>query len=236
MNNMKGLVILAINSKLCNEFMNKNLMILITLINEKEGLRVTDIHSIVNGNKSWISSILSKLEKSKLVNRKKTGREVYYSLSETGEIIALHSANLLENLILQIGIKFDNIYLIDEETIKKSSRKLKLSFRRNRVPIHHFKGQIFLNGSKYIFIGKNLKTKRYEKFEINFNDIIDVQLDYDDVFKGRYGFLNAKPLKISYKNHNKNKNIYLFTNWSKTQLRARNNKKWQVILEKNLGG
>lgn len=236
MNNMKGLVMLASNSKLCNEFMNKNLLILIVLINEKDGLRVTDIHSIVEGNKSWISNILSKLEKSRLVRRKKTGREVYYSLSETGEIIAHHSANLLENLLLQIGIRFDNIYLIDEESMKRSTRQLKMNFRRNRVPIHHFKGQIFLNGSKYIFIGKNLKSKKYERFEINFSDIIDVQLDYDEIFKGRYGYISAKPLRISYKNHNKNKTIYLFTNWSRSLLTARNNKKWHVLLQKNLGG
>ena len=227
---------LASNSKLCDEFMNKNLMILIALINEKNGLRVTDIHSIVEGNKSWISNLLSKLEKSKLVKRNKKGREVYYTLSKTGEIIAHHSANLLENLLLQLGIRFDNIFLIDEESIKKSSRKSKMTFRRNRLPIHHFEGQIFLNGSKYIFIGTNLKTKKYEKFEINFNDVIDVQLDYDEIFKGRYGYLSTKPLKISYKNHNNNKTIYLFTNWSRSQLRSRNNKMWHVLLENNLGG
>jgi len=107
--NMKGLVVLAQDSKLCMEFLNKNHMTLISLINEKEGLRVTDIHQVVQGNKSWISNILFKLESTGLVVRRKNGREVNYKLTEKGEKISELAAKLLERLLAQEGLEYNRI-------------------------------------------------------------------------------------------------------------------------------
>ena len=212
---MKGLVILAQGSKLCMEFLNKNHMTLISLIGEKEGLRVTDIHQIVQGNKSWISNILFKLESKGLVSRRKNGREVYYKLTDKGEKLSDLAAKMLEKLLVQEGIEFnraENSYWIYKNEIPNVNPA---DFFGTVKPVHEYEGEVFSTNNHFIFIGKSINNKKLETFQIKFKDIEEIEREFDDFYKRRFA-IRQKPIKISINNGHKFHTLYLITNWTKS--------------------
>ena len=237
---MKGLVILAQDSKLCMEFLNKNHMTLISLIDEKEGLRVTDIHQVVQGNKSWISNILFKLEHKGLVSRKKNGREVHYKLTEKGENISELAAKLLEKLLIQEGLEYNHIensYWIYKNELQDINP---VDYFGTVKPVHEYEGEIFSTYDYFIFVGKSVNRKKLKVIRINFQDIKEIEHDFDDFYKRRFA-IKQKPIKISVYNHHQSHTIYLITNWTKSLLllpsakSIRKNKKLREFLINNTG-
>ncbi|MHA1799877.1 MAG: MarR family winged helix-turn-helix transcriptional regulator [Candidatus Helarchaeota archaeon] len=234
----KGLVLVAHESKMCADFLNKNHLTLISLIGEDDGLRVTDIHRIVQGNKSWISNILSKLENQGLVSRKKNGREVFYKLTEKGKKLSELAAAMLEKLLIQENIVYKkaNSYWIYKYEIP--SKKLSDFIG---IPLHEYKGELFVTKSHHIFIGKSITNKRLEILKIKNIDIKDNITNYDDSYKRRFAVWQ-KPTKISFSSHGKNKTVYYFRNYPKgtillpSAISYHKNKEIDEFLIKNIGG
>ncbi|NHI93190.1 MAG: MarR family transcriptional regulator [Candidatus Lokiarchaeota archaeon] len=237
----KGLVVLAQNSKLCNEFLNKNHLILISLIGEKLGLRVTDIHQVVQGNKSWISNILFKLESNGLVSRKKNGREVFYKLTEKGEKLSFLASKILEKLLIQEGIEYniiENSYWIYKEELEDKNSSDYLS---NIRPVHEYEGEVLSTSNYFIFIGKSISRNKLILIKINFDKIKEIDYEFDEFYKRRFA-ITQKPIKITFQNQFNFHSIYLITNWTKSPIflksaiSIRKHKKLHEFLLKNTGG
>ncbi|MHC1590852.1 MAG: winged helix DNA-binding protein [Candidatus Helarchaeales archaeon] len=240
MQSIKSLARVANDSEICRIFMNKHLFVLISLLKEPQGLRVSDIHKILEGNKSWICNILLKLEKLNLTTRVKYDdkREVYYRLTEKGEQVARNGLLLTQELLDQetykIITEYDDVHIIfKSDLINKDFRKRRMSYRNKirHLPLHKYVGKLTIYNNFLTFNGENPIQKKFFFFKLDFDNIKKIALDYDDVYKGRFGSLFSKPVKIEFEKSNSIPDIlYVFADWSRSFKIARKNKDFYDLL------
>jgi len=84
-------------------------------------------------------------------------------------------------------------------------------------PVHEYEGEVFSTSDYFIFIGKSINNKKIEIVRINFQDIEEIEHEFDDFYKRRFA-IKQKPIKISVNNTHQFKIIYLITNWTKSLL------------------
>ncbi|MDD1776649.1 MAG: hypothetical protein LUQ65_00650 [Candidatus Helarchaeota archaeon] len=105
----KNLLKQAETSKICDNLISKELMVLIALINE-QGLRVSDIHFLLGGNKSWVSNLCSRLATAGLTIFTRQGRYVYYRLTEKGSEVAIKASELVNSLLKTERFKYSHLH------------------------------------------------------------------------------------------------------------------------------
>jgi len=229
----KCIIRLAMESDLCEDLISKELLVLSSLINES-GLRVSDIHAVLGGNKSWVSNLCSRLSRTGLAISTKEGREVYYNLTEKGESVAKPAFNLIHSLVKAEKIPYflsDNTFILyktpnlDENEIKKI-----------RFPIHTHKGALLLNQTEknLLFIGKNSKNKLL-MLDIPIKNIETLEESFNSYYKRRNRPLPT-PLILKYREETEGfQTIYLFTEY-RAMGRITQNTEWVKLLkkEKNL--
>lgn len=222
---------LAETSKIC-DLISKELLVLIALINE-EGLRVSDIHSLLGGNKSWVSNLCFRLNTAGLILRTEDGREVYYNLTEQGTEVAVKALELVNSLLKTEDFKYivtEETFLLDRNAVM--GKKI-YEFGKLFYPFYSHYGSLLLNSSfKYLFfIGYDRKGKPFV-LDIPVNHIQNVELGFDEIYKRRYS-PRIKPLIIDYSLHedvNQINRIYLFINF-RVIGRLTQNAKWLKILK-----
>ncbi len=233
MNMEKCILKLAMTSKLCDSLLSKELLVLSCLINER-GLRVSDIHAVLGGNKSWVSNLCSRLAITGLASSIKDGREVYYSLTGKGANVAANAFNLINNLVKMEDLSYkisDNTYVL----YKTLDLEKKNHIKKITSPIYTHKGAILFNSlEKYLlFIGKNTRNKLLV-LEIPIGDIKEVEQGFDEYYKRRKA-PRPTPLIIKYKNSmDENfQNLYIFTSFRSIG-RLTQNSEWHALLNKEL--
>jgi DNA-binding MarR family transcriptional regulator len=222
---------LAETSKICDDLISKELMVLIALINER-GLRVSDIHFLLGGNKSWVSNLCSRLATAGLTIFKRDGREVYYKLTEKGAEVALKTLELVNSLLKTAQFKYlisENTLLLDKTVL--IGKKI-YEFGKLFYPYHSHAGSLVFNYTfrDIFFIGYDRKGKPFV-LDIPMNQIRNVELDFDDVYKRRYS-PRIKPLIVDYspsESPDALYRIYLFTGYHVIG-RLTQNTKWLSIL------
>ncbi|MHA1143953.1 MAG: winged helix DNA-binding protein [Candidatus Helarchaeota archaeon] len=246
MQSTKSLARVANDSELCKTFMNKHLFVLISLLQEPQGLRVSDIHRILEGNKSWICNILLKLEKLDLTTRIKYDdkREVYYKLTERGEQVATNGLNLTYDLLEHEGFKilweYNPVYLIFGSDLEKQEFSNKIIRYRSKIkhlPLHKYVGKLTIYDNYLTIIGKDPFLKKFFFFKLDYDNVLDIIFDYDNQYKGRYGSILSKPVRIDFSRLNsKSDSIYLFIEWSRSFKTAKKNKEFYEKLKEILNG
>jgi DNA-binding MarR family transcriptional regulator len=222
---------LAETSKICDDLISKELMVLIALINE-QGLRVSDIHFLLRGNKSWVSNLCSRLATAGLTVFTREGREVYYKLTEKGTEVALKALELISSLLKTEQFKYfisENTVLLDKDLL--AGKKI-YDFGKLFYPFHSHAGALVFNYKfQYLFfIGYDRRGKPFV-LDIPMVRIRNVELGFDDVYKRRYSprirplIIDINPSEIS----NELKRIYLFTDF-RVIGRLTHNAKWFSIL------
>lgn len=222
---------LAETSKICDDLISKELMVLIALINE-QGLRVSDIHFLLRGNKSWVSNLCSRLATAGLTVFTREGREVYYKLTEKGTEVALKALELVGSLLKIEPYKYfisENTILLDRDLV--AGKKI-YEFGKLFYPFHSHSGSLVFNHKiQYLFfIGYDRRRKPFV-LDIPISRIQNVELGFDDVYKRRYS-PRIKPLIVDYnpsEASNEIKRIYLFTDY-RVIGRLTHNAKWLSIL------
>jgi DNA-binding MarR family transcriptional regulator len=222
---------LAETSKICDDLISKELMVLIALINE-QGLRVSDIHFLLGGNKSWVSNLCSRLATAGLTIFTRDGREVYYKLTENGTEVAFKSLELVNSLLKTEQFKYlisENTLLLDKNVL--TGKKI-YEFGKLFFPFHSHAGSLVINYklNNLSFIGYNRKRKPFV-LGIPMNRIRNVELGFDDVYKRRYS-PRIKPLIVDYSLSESSDTlyrIYLFTGYHPIG-RLTQNTKWLSIL------
>ena len=222
---------LAETSKIC-DLISKELLVLIALINE-EGLRVSDIHSVLGGNKSWVSNLCFRLNTAGLILRAEDGREVYYNLTEKGTEVAVKALELVNSLLKTEDFKYiitEDTFLLDRNAVM--GKKI-YEFGKLFYPFFSHSGSLLLNSSfKYLFfIGYDRKGKPFV-LDIPLNNIQNVELGFDEIYKRRYS-PRIKPLIIDYslrEDVNQINRIYLFINF-RVIGQLTQNVKWLKILK-----
>ncbi|NVM28826.1 MAG: hypothetical protein HWN65_08280 [Candidatus Helarchaeota archaeon] len=229
----KCILKLAMASKLCDNLISKELLVLSCLINEP-GLRVSDIHTVLGGNKSWVSNLCSRLAISGLASSVKEGREVYYSLTEKGEDVAINAFGLINSLVKTDGIPYllsDNTYILH----KTPELEKKNEIRKITSPIYTHKGALLYNNEeKYLlFIGKSPKNK-FLVLKVPLNIIKSVEQRFDDYYKRRKA-PRPTPLRIKYQKSadEELQTLYAFTNF-RIIGRLTQNSEWHTLLNKEL--
>ena len=211
----KCILKLAEPSKICDDLISKELMVLIALINER-GLRVSDIHFLLGGNKSWVSNLCSRLAIAGLTEFTRDGREVYYKLTGKGSEVAMKALELINSLLRTEQFK----YLISENTLLLDKNVLtgKKIYELGKLfhPYYSHAGSLVFNYTfRYMFfVGYDRKGKPFV-LDIPMNRIRNVELSFDDVYKRRYS-PRIKPLIVDYnpsETSNELKRIYLFTSY-----------------------
>jgi len=227
----KCILKLAEPSKICDNLISKELMVLIALINE-QGLRVSDIHFLLGGNKSWVSNLCSRLATAGLTVFTREGREVYYKLTEKGTEVALKALELVSSLLKTEQFKYlisENTFLLDKNLL--TGKKI-YEFGKLFWPFHSHSGALVFNYKfQYLFfIGYDRRGKPFV-LDIPMNRIRNVKLGFDDVYKRRYS-PRIKPLIVDYnppETSNALRRIYLFTNY-RVIGPLTHNAKWLSIL------
>lgn len=239
---------LAMASRLCDNLISKELLVLSSLLKENApGLRVSDVHAILGGNKSWVSNLCSRLADAGLTNALREGREVYYNLTEAGRPVAETAFNLIFNLIKTENIPYflsDQTYLLYKKPIH--NKKEEINRLIPPIPIHTHKGALLFNKNQKSlhFIGKNYQNKIL-CLEISFSDFESVKYGFDDYYKRRKK-PRATPLILKFRDYDKEKqldkegslkftihNLYLFTNYHQIG-RPTQNVEWFELLTKEI--
>lgn len=92
-------------------------------------------------------------------------------------------------------------------------------------PLHRYEGEIRLKEKSIELIGKNVKTDEDYSLDISRKDVLNVDLGYDEVFRRReersLGVV-LTPLRIEYKEKERNRKIYLFINYRRFSRRSSN--------------
>lgn len=227
---------LAMASRLCDNLMSKELLVLSCLIHEPR-LRVSDIHTVLGGNKSWVSNLCSRIGIAGLASFSKEGREVYYSLTQKGIAVANHAYELIYSLLEAEKTLEEKVVLSDNTFVlyKIPEFEVKEGLKNIISPIHTHKGAILYNkDEKYIcFIGKNSDNKLLN-LEIPLENVKDVVLSFDDYYRRRKR-PRPTPLRITFEDvTTKNLQIiYIFTNFH-TIGRKTQNPEWLELFTKQL--
>jgi DNA-binding MarR family transcriptional regulator len=231
----KCLVKLSKASNLCETLISKEFLVMISLIDEAEGLRVSDIHFLLGGNKSWVSNLCSRLARAGLATPKRDGREVYYNLTEEGQEVASTALALIKSLIKTDALTYmlsDNTYLLHAASIpdgKKITDYPKLGY-----PYHTHKGAILYNHDvKYLLFVGNDRDNRPFTLEIPIHAIHQVTINFDEYYKRRY-LPRPKPLVIEYESSPEdptNHYIYLFTQYVRLSHSTRNSDWLELIID-----
>ncbi len=227
----KCILKLAETSKICDDLISKELLVLIALINE-QGLRVSDIHFLLRGNKSWVSNLCSRLAIAGLTVFTREGREVYYKLTEKGAEVAIKTLELVHSLLKTEHFKYiisDNTLLLDKNLLV--GKKI-YEFGKLFHPFHSHVGSLVFNYKlNYVsFIGYDRKKKPFV-LDIPMNRIQNVELGFDDIYKRRYS-PRIKPLIVDYNPFEASdevNRIYLFINF-RVIGRLTHNTKWFSFL------
>ncbi|NVM53747.1 MAG: winged helix-turn-helix transcriptional regulator [Candidatus Helarchaeota archaeon] len=229
----KCILRLAMASRLCDNLISKELFVLSSLIKES-GLRVSDIHAVLEGNKSWVSNLCSRLAIAGLASSVKNGREVYYSLTEKGEKVADHAFNLIHSLIKAEKIPHhsgDNTFLL----YRNPDYEKKDEIKKIIYPIHTHKGAILYNevGKYLLFIGKDLKNKLLI-LKIPLNDIESLNESFNHYYNRRKR-LRPTPLIIEFRTPMEEglQTVYFFINYHVVR-GSTNNSEWANLLNKAL--
>ena len=101
-------------------------------------------------------------------------------------------------------------------------------------PLHRYEGEIKLTNEKLIFQGKDKKNNSSHKLEISKEEIKEIYLGFDEVFKrseDRSLGLTFKPLRITFEKNGKLKIAYFIINFKRIT-RTTDNKKWFELLER----
>jgi len=195
----KCIVKLSKASNLCETLISKEFLVMISLLDELEGLRVSDIHFLLGGNKSWVSNLCSRLARAGLASSKRKGREVYYKLTNDGEEVAQTALTLVKSLIKTDALPYKlsaNTYIFYKNSLsanEKVSDYFKLGF-----PCYTHKGAVLFNQSdkNLLFVGNDRNGKPFI-LEIFINSIQLITIDYDEFYKRRNSPLE-KPLKVRF--------------------------------------
>ena len=229
----KCIIRLAMESDLCDDLISKELLVLSSLINES-GLRVSDIHAVLGGNKSWVSNLCLRLKGAGLATLTKEGREVYYNLTEKGESVAKPAFNLIHSLVKAEKIPYflsDNTFILYKTPNLDENDVIK----KIRYPIHTHKGALLLNQTEknLLFIGKNSKNKLL-MLDIPIKNIETFEESFNSYYKWRNRPLPT-PLILKYREAEGFQTIYLFTEY-RIMGRITQNTEWVKLLkkEKNL--
>ncbi len=215
-------------SLLCDDLISKELLVLSSLLNEP-GLRVSDIHAVLGGNKSWVSNLCSRLSRTGLAISVKEGREVYYSLTEKGEDVAQNAFNLIHSLVKAEKIPHflsDNTYILYKTPNSDKADEIK----KLRYPIHTHKGALLLNQAEknLLFIGKN-KNNKLLILDIPITNIETFKEGFNSFYKRRNRPIPT-PIILRYrKDAEVFQTIYIFTDYQ-TFGRVTQNSQWFKFL------
>ncbi|HUY00050.1 MAG TPA: hypothetical protein VMV49_10885 [Candidatus Deferrimicrobium sp.] len=229
----KCILKIAMASKLCDDLISKELLILSSLIGET-GLRVSDIHATLGGNKSWVSNLCSRLAIAGLASSTKDGREVYYNLTEAGTYVAERAYRLIEGLVRAEKIPYivyDNTYIL----YKFLESENNLIINKLLFPLYTHKGALLLHQTEnfLLFIGKDQKG-RILVLEIPIANSIHIELGFDEFYKRRLR-PRPKPLILDY-THELEKissRIYLFIDFH-SMGRINRNSEFVTILKETI--
>lgn len=236
----KCILKLAMESKLCEDLISKELLVLSSLIDE-EGLRVSDIHAVLGGNKSWVSNLCSRLSRTGFAASTREGREVYYSLTENGSHVARIAFNLIQSLVNTEKIPYkysENTYILYKGS--NHDPQTEINKLLPPLPIHTHKGAILFNEKlkTLIFIGKDQRNKLLN-LEIPLQAIEKIDLAFNSYYKRRKKPAFT-PLIIHFKipdqedaNKENYQTLYLFTDFQ-TIGRPTKNSEWFDFLSKEL--
>ncbi|MHA1267074.1 MAG: hypothetical protein ACTSRS_17680 [Candidatus Helarchaeota archaeon] len=235
---------LAMGSRLCDNLISKELLILSTLLSEPDpGLRVSDIHALLGGNKSWVSNLCSRCAIAGLADSIKDGREVYYHLTPEGQSVAKNAYALIQSLVEIEKIPYklsDNSYLLYRTPEHRKESEINKFFPS--LPIHTHKGALLYTPLKKMlhFVGKDKRNKLL-CLELPLTTIESLELGFDDYYKRR-----KKPrftpliirFKISLKKKDNIKDYALHTAYFFTNYRpmgwTTQNLDWFKYLEKEI--
>lgn len=221
-------------SNLCDTLISKEFFVMISLIDEEQGLRVSDIHYLLGGNKSWVSNLCLRLSNAGLALSKKEGREVYYRLSKNGSKVAEKALSLILNLMEAEKINYvlsDNTFLLNKDSI---SGKQIQEFGKLGYPFFTHKGALSYSiDKKYLLFVGDDQAGRPLILEIPLKAIHNLENGFDDYYKRRY-LPRPKPLIIDYKSSLEEDNlqrIYLFTQYHRITHSTKNSKWFTILLE-----
>lgn len=99
-------------------------------------------------------------------------------------------------------------------------------------PLHRYEGELTLEEDRLIFEGEDTKEDRHYKKEIRKEDVTEVYHGFDDSFRRREDRsigIRFKPLRVNYKENDKERTMYFVTDFSRLT-RGSNNKEWYEAL------
>lgn len=104
-------------------------------------------------------------------------------------------------------------------------------------PLHRYDGVFTLERDRMFFNGRDVKTDKDFSIDISKNDVTDVNLGFDEIFKrseDRGMGIGFVPLRIGFKRNGKEDAIYLITEFNRTK-RTSENDLWFERIRKWLG-
>ncbi len=95
-------------------------------------------------------------------------------------------------------------------------------------PLHRYEGEIRLKEGWIELLGKEVQTDRDYYLKIQKEDLVGTDLGYDDIFRRREDRslgIGLTPLKIEYREREKDRRLYLFVKFRRLT-RTSKNREW----------
>ena len=105
------------------------------------------------------------------------------------------------------------------------------------LPLHRYKGEIILHKDSIFFRGEDKTTGNKHALAFSLSNINEIHYGFDDIYRrndDRGLGLLSKPLRISYKENNQQKTIYLWIGFNRIT-RTSNNRRWFEIINELRG-
>ena len=146
-------------------------------------------------------------------------------------------SNTISRLTPTSEITYDAIWGFEEDIIevKKSFKDHILKAHTTQPlgkPLHKYVGQITLDEENILLLGKNKKTKENFRLVVSRKRILDVHLGWDDILKrwrNTRGII--RPLRITFKNQEKTRKIYIYTKKPRAKIYGKENTRLYGIIK-----
>lgn len=100
------------------------------------------------------------------------------------------------------------------------------------IPLHRYEGQLTLDENNLLLVGKDKDSKESFQLVIFLKEIRDVYLGWDDVLR-RWRDTRAwiRPLRITFKNHEKPRVLYIYAKRPGTMIYGNENRRLFEMLK-----
>ena len=139
--------------------------------------------------------------------------------------------NTISRLTPTSEITYDAIWGFEEDILelKKSFKEHILKAHTSQPfgkPLHRYDGQLTVDEESILLLGKDKDTKENFRLVVSRKGIQDVYLGWDDILKrwrNTRGII--RPLRITYKNQEKTRRIYIYTKKPRAKIYGKENRR-----------